>query len=116
MIILRSRWKKFFFRWWAAPSRMRRCSPGSSRFQKPLCPLAAVALEAFCNSLRRPNRGAELGLQVFWFILGGLLVLLLCAVFFGATFAMFQTERADFLDLLLLALFLIWQLAPILLE
>jgi len=29
---------------------------------------------------------------------------------------MFQTERADFLDLLLLALFLIWQLAPILLE
>ncbi|HEV8180733.1 MAG TPA: hypothetical protein VGQ61_00090, partial [Candidatus Angelobacter sp.] len=66
--------------------------------------------------MRRPNRSAELGLQVLWFILGGLLVLLLCAVFFGATFAMFQTERADFLDLLLLALFLIWQLAPILLE
>jgi len=55
-------------------------------------------------------------LQVLWSILGGLLVLLLCAAFFGTTFAMFQTERADFLDLLLLALFLIWQLAPILLE
>jgi hypothetical protein len=70
----------------------------------------------FANSLRRRNRGAELGLQVVWSILGGMLVLLLCAVFFGATYAMFQTERADFLDLLLLALFLIWQLAPILLE
>ena len=45
-----------------------------------------------------------------------MLVLLLCVAFFGATFAMFQTERADFLDLLLLAVFLIWQLAPILLE
>lgn len=70
----------------------------------------------FVNSLRRPNRGAELGLQALWIILGSMLVLLLCAAFFGAALTMFQSERADFLDLLLLALFLIWQLAPILLE
>lgn len=55
-------------------------------------------------------------MQALWLILGSLLVLMLCAAFFGGAYAMFQTERADFLDLLLLALFLIWQLAPILLE
>jgi hypothetical protein len=66
--------------------------------------------------LRRRNRGAELGLQVLWGLLGGALVLLFCAVFFGGTTALLQADRADFLDLLLLGLFLIWQLAPILFE
>jgi hypothetical protein len=70
----------------------------------------------FLNSLRRANRRAELGLQVLWAIFGATLVLLLCAAFFGGTFALLQAERSEFLDLLLLGLFLVWQLAPILFE
>jgi hypothetical protein len=70
----------------------------------------------FVNSLRRPNRSAELGLQVLWIILSGALVLLFCALFFGGTLALLQSDRSDLLDLPLLALFLIWQLAPILFE
>ncbi|HEY1940403.1 MAG TPA: hypothetical protein VGJ33_20925 [Candidatus Angelobacter sp.] len=70
----------------------------------------------FVNSLRRPNRGAELGFQALYTILGSGLVLLLCGAFFGGTYGLLRTGRPDLLDLLLLALFFIWQLAPILFE
>src|SRR5450432_4723854 len=55
-------------------------------------------------------------MQALWIILGGGLVLLLCGVFFGVAFSLLQAGRPDLIDLLLLALFLIWQLAPILFE
>jgi hypothetical protein len=55
-------------------------------------------------------------MQALWIILGGGLVLVLCGVFFGVAFALLQAGRPDLIDLLLLALFLIWQLAPILFE
>jgi hypothetical protein len=70
----------------------------------------------FVNSLRRPGRQAELGFQVLWIILGSGFVLLMSATFFGGTFALLQNDRSDLLDLFLLALFLVWQLAPILFE
>ena len=46
-------------------------------------------------------------MQALWIILGGGLVLLLCGVFFGVAFSLLQAGRPDFIDLLLLALFLI---------
>lgn len=70
----------------------------------------------FVNSLRRANRRAELGMQVLWFIFGGGFIFLLCVAFFGGTYGLLQTGRSDLLDLLLLGLFLLWQLAPILFE
>jgi hypothetical protein len=70
----------------------------------------------FVNSLRRPTRGAELGLQALWFIFGGGFVLLTCAGFFGGAIALIRIERTDLLDLLLWGVFLVWQLAPILFE
>jgi len=70
----------------------------------------------FVNSLRRPTRSAELGLQALWFIFGGGFVLLTCAGFFGGTIGLIKIERTDLLDLLLWVVFLVWQLAPILFE
>ena len=70
----------------------------------------------FVNSLRRPSRRAELGLQVFWFLLGGLFVLVTSAGFLFGTIGLLKLERTDLLDLLLWAIFLVWQLAPILFE
>lgn len=55
-------------------------------------------------------------MQVMWLVLGSGGVLLLCTTFFGATYGLLQTGRPDLLDLLLLGLFLIWQLVPILFE
>ncbi|HEY3770724.1 MAG TPA: hypothetical protein VGN44_18765 [Candidatus Angelobacter sp.] len=78
--------------------------------------LASLRWRLFANGLRRPNRRAELGLQVFWYVFGVGFVLFISAAFFAGTFALFQAERPDFIDLLLLLLFLIWQLAPILFE
>ena len=71
----------------------------------------------FVNSLRRPNRRAELGLQVLWAFFGGVFRPARQRRFLWRDVsALLQTERADFLDFLLLAMFLIWQLAPILFE
>jgi hypothetical protein len=70
----------------------------------------------FTNALRRPSRRAELGLQIFWYIFGAGFTLLITAAFFGGTYALLQADRTDFIDLLLLVLFLIWQLAPVLFE
>ena len=95
---------------------MRRCFPGFSRFQQPFHSLVVAAWRLFVNSLRRPNRGAELGFQALWAILGSGLVLLLCGTFFAGTYGLIHMGRPDLLDLLLLALFFIWQLAPILFE
>lgn len=55
-------------------------------------------------------------MQALWIILGAGFVLLLCSAFFGGTFSLLQAERPDLIDLLLLALFLVWQLAPVLFE
>ncbi len=70
----------------------------------------------FVNSLRRPSRRAELGFQVLWLFLGGLFVLTTSGGFFFGTIGLLKIERPDLLDLLLWAIFLIWQLAPILFE
>lgn len=68
------------------------------------------------NSLRRPNRRAELGLQIILFFFGGMFVLATSAAFLAGTIGLLHIRRADFLDLLLWAVFLVWQLAPILFE
>jgi hypothetical protein len=78
--------------------------------------LLSLRWRLFVNLLRRPNRGAELGFQVLWALLGSGLVLLVCGAFFGGTYGLLRTGRADLLDILLLALFFIWQLAPIMFE
>jgi hypothetical protein len=70
----------------------------------------------FVNSLRRPNRRAELGFQVLWGFLGGLFVLVTSAGFLLGTIGLLKVERPDLLDLLLWAIFLIWQLTPVLFE
>jgi hypothetical protein len=70
----------------------------------------------FVNSLRRPNRRAELGFQALWFILGSLFVLVTSVGFFFGTIGLLKVERSDLLDLLLWAVFLVWQLLPVLFE
>jgi hypothetical protein len=78
--------------------------------------LLRLRWQLLVNSLRRPNRRAELGLQVFWTLLGGGFVLAGCAGFFFGAYGLLRIDRPDFLDLPLWAVFLIWQLAPILFE
>jgi len=68
------------------------------------------------NSLRRPNRGVELGFQALWFFFGAIFVLATSSAFFFGAIGLLKIERADLLDLLLWAVFLVWQLAPILFE
>lgn len=68
------------------------------------------------NSLRRPNRRAELGLQVLWVLMGAGFVVMGSIGFFAGGFGLLKIDRADLLDLLLWAVFLIWQLAPVLFE
>jgi ABC-2 type transport system permease protein len=70
----------------------------------------------FVNSLRRPNRGVELGLQALWFCFGAIFVLVTSVAFFFGTIGLLHIERADLLDLLLWAVLLVWQLAPLLFE
>jgi hypothetical protein len=78
--------------------------------------LLRLRWQLFLNSLRRPGRGAELGLQTIWVLLGSVFVLITSAGFLAGTIGLIKIERADFLDLLLWAVFLVWQLAPILFE
>lgn len=68
------------------------------------------------NSLRRPSRRAELGLQILWVLMGAGFVLMGSIGFFAGAFGLLKISRADLLDLLLWAVFLVWQLAPILFE
>jgi hypothetical protein len=70
----------------------------------------------FVNSLRRPNRGVELGFQALWFFFGAIFVLVTSAAFFLGTMALFRIGRDDLLDLFLWAVLLVWQLAPLLFE
>lgn len=70
----------------------------------------------FVNSLRRNSRRSELVFQVFFFLFGAAFVAVTSAAFFGGTLGMIRIERTDLLDLLLWAIFLVWQLAPILFE
>jgi hypothetical protein len=70
----------------------------------------------FVNSLRRPSRRAELGFQALWVFFGGLFVLITSGGFLFGTIGLLKVERPDLLDLLLWAIFLVWQLAPILFE
>jgi hypothetical protein len=68
------------------------------------------------NSMRRPGRRAELALQVVWTLMGSGFVLAGCIGFFFGAFGLLRINRPDLLDLLLWAVFIIWQLAPILFE
>ena len=68
------------------------------------------------NSLRRPNRSAELGLQIILAFLFGILVLVSSGGFLAGTIGLLNVHRPDLLDLLLWAVFLVWQFAPILFE
>ncbi len=68
------------------------------------------------NSLRKSNRRTEFGMQVVSFVLGALLVFGICGAFFAGTLALLKSEQPEFLDLLLWAIFLVWQFAPVLFE
>src|SRR5438270_11986312 len=70
----------------------------------------------FVNSLRHGGRRAELGMQAIWFFFAALFVLASSAGFFLGTFGLLRIGREDLLDLLLWAVFLVWQLAPVLFE
>jgi len=70
----------------------------------------------FVNSLRRRNRGIELGLQALSLVFAGTFVFITCVGFFAGTLGLLKIERSDLLDLLLWGIFVIWQLAPILFE
>jgi hypothetical protein len=70
----------------------------------------------FANSMRRPSRRAELGLQIFWYIFIAGFILITTAAFLGGTYGLLRAGRPELIDLLLLAVFLVWQLAPILFE
>jgi hypothetical protein len=78
--------------------------------------LLRLRWQIFVNSLRRASRRAELGMQVIWLLMGGIFVLATSAGFFFGTFGLLRIERADLLDLLLWAIFLVWQFAPVLFE
>jgi ABC-2 type transport system permease protein len=70
----------------------------------------------FLNLLRRPNRGVELGFQALWFFFTAIIVLATSAGFFFGTMGLLKIERADLLDVLLWAVLLVWQLAPVFFE
>lgn len=70
----------------------------------------------FVNAMRRPSRRVELGLQVFWYIFTAGFIFLTTGAFSAGTYGLLKVGRPEFIDLLLLAVFLIWQLAPILFE
>ncbi|HZD95962.1 MAG TPA: hypothetical protein VE133_17000, partial [Candidatus Sulfotelmatobacter sp.] len=72
--------------------------------------------QLFVNGLRRQSRRTELGMHVIWLLMGSLFVLVFSAGFFFGTFGLLKIKRPDLLDLLLWAIFLVWQLAPILFE
>jgi hypothetical protein len=78
--------------------------------------LLLLRWQLFVNSLRRPSRRAELGFQALWVFLGGLFVLITSAGFLFGTIGLLKIERPNLLDLLLWAVFLVWQLAPVLFE
>jgi ABC-2 type transport system permease protein len=70
----------------------------------------------FVNSLRRRSRRSELGMQVLFFLFAGGFVTVTSMVFLAGTVGLLKIQRTDLLDLLLWAVFLVWQLAPILFE
>jgi ABC-2 type transport system permease protein len=70
----------------------------------------------FLNSLRRPNRGVEIGFQVLWIFFVALVVVATSSGFFFGTMGLIKIERADLLDILLWAVLLVWQLAPVFFE
>jgi hypothetical protein len=78
--------------------------------------LLRLRWQIFVNSLRHAGRRAELGMQVIWFFFGALFVMASSAGFFFGTFGLLRIQREDLLDLLLWAVFLVWQLAPVLFE
>src|SRR5947209_16623681 len=78
--------------------------------------LLRLRWQIFVNSLRHAGRRAELGMQAIWFFFAALFVLASSAGFFLGTFGLLRIGREDLLDLLLWAVFLVWQLAPVLFE
>ncbi|HZS28402.1 MAG TPA: hypothetical protein VFB76_14320 [Candidatus Angelobacter sp.] len=78
--------------------------------------LVRLRWQLLLNSLRRPTRRAELGLQAIWVLMGAGFVLLGSVGFFFGGFGLLKIDRADLLDLPLWAIFLVWQLAPVLFE
>ena len=72
--------------------------------------------QLFLNSMRRRGRAAELSFQVLWALFGVGFVITTSLGFFAGTIGLLRIARADLLDLLLWAIFLVWQLAPILFE
>ncbi len=68
------------------------------------------------NSLRKSSRRTELGFQVLWVLFWFVFLVVTCGAFFGVTLALLRIQRPDLLDLMLWAVLLVWQFAPVLFE
>ena len=78
--------------------------------------LLRLRWQILVNALRKSSRRAELGFQILWVLFWGLFLVVTCGAFFGLTLALLSIGRPDLLDLLLWAVLLVWQLAPVLFE
>ncbi len=78
--------------------------------------LLGLRWRLFVNSLRKGNRRTELGMQIVSFVFGAIFVFGFSTGFFGGTLALLKAGYPEYLDLLLWAIFLVWQLAPVLFE
>lgn len=72
--------------------------------------------QLFRNSLRLRSRNAELAIQWIGYAFGALFVLGASFGIFSATFLLLREGRQQILTLLLWAIFLLWQLVPVLVE
>ncbi|HET9839253.1 MAG TPA: hypothetical protein VFR84_13545 [Candidatus Angelobacter sp.] len=68
------------------------------------------------NSLRKSSRRTELGFQILWVLFWLVFLIVTCGAFFGLTFTLLRIGRPDLLDLMLWAVLLVWQFAPVLFE
>lgn len=78
--------------------------------------LLQLRWQLFRNSLRSRNRSAELVIQGIGYAFAILFVLGACVGFFSATFVLLRTNKMEIIALLLWAIFLFWQLVPVLIE
>ncbi len=78
--------------------------------------LLQLRWQLFRNSLRSRNRSAELVIEGIGYAFAILFVLGACVGFFAATLVLLRMNRTEIIALLLWAVFLFWQLVPVLIE
>src|SRR5258705_11589435 len=66
------------------------------------------------NSLRKKNNRLDLIGLIFTGVFGGIMGLGLCIAFYAGAYASFSQSRLEWMALLFLAIFLFWQIFPVL--